>query len=173
MEHKQKPAFEERYQITTKLGPIALTTHNQKVKTLSFAPPKQADPSPPPAIAELLNRIQAFLNGEQLLCSREGELYWQQFSAFQAKVYQSTRAIAPGHTKTYGQIAEAIGQPKAARAVGQALGKNPLPLLIPCHRVVSLQGLGGFSIPGGEGLKEALQNLEQRLVFDRNHVSHP
>jgi O-6-methylguanine DNA methyltransferase len=63
---------------------------------------------------------------------------------FQKAVWEELRKIPRGQTRTYGEIAGAIGRPKAARAVGSACGANPLPLFIPCHRVVAKNGLGGF-----------------------------
>jgi len=78
---------------------------------------------------------------------------------FQRAVWAAARAIPPGETRTYQEIAAAVGRPGAARAVGQALGANPVPLLVPCHRVLATGGgLGGFS--GGLGLKARLLALE-------------
>lgn len=78
---------------------------------------------------------------------------------FQRAVWAAARAIPRGETRTYQQIAAAIGRPGAARAVGQALGANPVPLLVPCHRVLATGGgLGGFT--GGVGLKARLLALE-------------
>ncbi len=67
---------------------------------------------------------------------------------FQIAVWNELKKIPRGQTRTYGQIAAAIGRPCAARAVGSACGANPLPIFIPCHRVVAKNGLGGF----GSGL---------------------
>ena len=79
---------------------------------------------------------------------------------FQQSVWHALLGIAPGQTRSYGQIAAAIGRPKAARAVGAACGANPVALLIPCHRVLaSGGGLGGFS--GGLDWKILLLDLEQ------------
>jgi len=65
---------------------------------------------------------------------------------FQKRVWKALRKISPGKTKSYGAIAQAIGKPKAVRAVGGACGANPIPVLIPCHRVLAANGkLGGFS----------------------------
>jgi AraC family transcriptional regulator of adaptative response/methylated-DNA-[protein]-cysteine methyltransferase len=78
---------------------------------------------------------------------------------FQRAVWAATRAIPRGETRTYQEIATAVGRPGAARAVGQALGANPVPLLVPCHRVLATGGgLGGFT--GGIGLKARLLALE-------------
>lgn len=82
---------------------------------------------------------------------------------FEKKVWQATQSIPYGEVRTYQFIAKEIGNPKALRAVGQALKKNPLPIIIPCHRVVQSNGqLGGFS--GGVGFKEKLLKIE-RLPF--------
>jgi O-6-methylguanine DNA methyltransferase len=84
----------------------------------------------------------------------------QKGTPFQQEVWAALRRIPFGKTRSYGQIAEAIGHPKASRAVGDACGRNPLPLLIPCHRVLtSGRALGGFS--GGLHIKEALLDIER------------
>lgn len=84
---------------------------------------------------------------------------------FQRKVWEETRNIAYGRTKTYGEIARAIGNPRASRAVGQALHRNPLLILVPCHRVIGKDGsLTGFG--GGLHLKKkllCLENLDNRI----------
>lgn len=77
---------------------------------------------------------------------------------FQLAVWRAMAKIRFGHAQSYGQIAKAIGCPKAVRAVGSACGANPLPLLIPCHRVVASSGLGGFS--GGIEIKRRLLKIE-------------
>ncbi len=80
---------------------------------------------------------------------------------FTTTVLTACRAIPFGRTTTYGQLAAAIGHPRAARAVGQALARNPVPLIVPCHRVLAGNGrLGGFTSPGGVELKRALLALE-------------
>jgi O-6-methylguanine DNA methyltransferase len=77
---------------------------------------------------------------------------------FQLKVWRAISSIEFGRVKSYGEIARAIGHPKAMRAVGTACGANPLPLFIPCHRVVAKSGLGGFS--GGLMVKRRLIKME-------------
>jgi methylated-DNA-[protein]-cysteine S-methyltransferase len=80
---------------------------------------------------------------------------------FQGKVWNALSAIPYGETRSYGDIAASIGNPRATRAVGGANHRNPIPILIPCHRVVGADGsLTGFG--GGLELKESLLNLEQR-----------
>lgn len=80
---------------------------------------------------------------------------------FQQRVWNALLAIPYGETRTYGRLAEAIGDLRAARAVGTACGKNPLPILIPCHRVVAGQGLGGFG--GGLEMKRRLLAMESNI----------
>ncbi len=80
---------------------------------------------------------------------------------FEREVYAATRRLAPGHTCTYGELARAIGHPHAARAVGAALGRNPWPLVVPCHRVLGADGrMVGFSAPGGVATKRRLLEIE-------------
>ena len=80
---------------------------------------------------------------------------------FQGKVLRACREIPYGRTSGYGQLARRIGRPDAARAVAAALGRNPLPIIVPCHRVLYSDGrLGGFSAPGGLELKRRLLALE-------------
>jgi methylated-DNA-[protein]-cysteine S-methyltransferase len=81
--------------------------------------------------------------------------------AFNQRVYELARRIPPGHTLTYGDIASRVGGRGRARAVGQALGRNPFAIIVPCHRVVSASGAwGGFSAHGGLELKRRLLELE-------------
>ena len=84
-----------------------------------------------------------------------------QATPFQKRVWAQIATIPHGQTQTYEGIARGIGKPQAARAVGTALGKNPLPILIPCHRVIRCNGgLGGFSAAAGIDLKAELLKLE-------------
>ena len=82
---------------------------------------------------------------------------------FRRRVYAATRAVGPGETATYGEIARAIGRvdPEGARDVGAALARNPTPIVVPCHRVVGANGkLIGFSAPGGLETKRRMLALE-------------
>ncbi len=79
---------------------------------------------------------------------------------FQRKVLNETSKIPRGQIRTYGEIAKEIGNPKAARAVGQALRRNPIPIVVPCHRVVASNGLGGYSGKMGDERKVHLLKLE-------------
>ena len=89
------------------------------------------------------------------------DIAWQSLRPFQREVLRLVAAIPYGETRTYGWIAAAVGKPGAARAVGRAVATNPMPIVIPCHRVVAADGgLGGFSGPGGLETKARLLALE-------------
>jgi len=86
---------------------------------------------------------------------------------FERRVYAATRAIGPGRTLTYGEVAACIGEPGAARAVGQALGRNPYAIILPCHRVLAAGGaIGGFSAGGGAATKRRLLAIERARAGD-------
>lgn len=80
-------------------------------------------------------------------------------TSFQRGIWRATRAIGRGQTRTYGDLAAAVGRPGAARAVGQAMRRNPQPIVTPCHRVVASSGLGGFGGQGSEGTWPAIKRL--------------
>jgi methylated-DNA-[protein]-cysteine S-methyltransferase len=81
---------------------------------------------------------------------------------FERRVYEALRTVGPGETVTYGELAERLGSPGAARAVGMAMARNPIPVIIPCHRVLAGSGRsGGFSAPGGVTTKFRLLQIEQ------------
>jgi methylated-DNA-[protein]-cysteine S-methyltransferase len=80
---------------------------------------------------------------------------------FHRRIYAALRDIPWGETTTYGALAATVGAPDAARAIGQAMGRNPVPIIVPCHRVLASGGkIGGFSAPGGATTKERLLELE-------------
>lgn len=85
---------------------------------------------------------------------------------FQKRVWNRIAEIPYGGTKTYGELAQALGSLGAARAVGQACNANPLPLIVPCHRVVASSGLGG--VAGGNALKKILLEMEQPNMMREN-----
>ena len=111
---------------------------------------------PPPSIAEVIKRVCRHLQGE-VQDFRDIPVSLDVAGPFERLVYEAARNIPAGKTRTYGEIAKAVGQPRAAQAVGQALGRNPIPLIIPCHRVLAAGGKpGGFSAPGGLATKARL-----------------
>ena len=106
---------------------------------------------------DLVQRLTAYFGGHKT--TFPDELDVSGATPFQREVWGSTRLIPYGETRSYTWVAEQIKKPQAARAVGQALGRNPLPVIIPCHRVVASDGkLGGYS--GGVETKRQLLNLE-------------
>ena len=87
----------------------------------------------------------------------------REWTAFERQVYQRCREIEPGKTLSYQQLANTVGSPKGGRAVGAAMSRNRLLLVIPCHRVVASDGkLTGYNAPGGIGVKRYLLDLEAR-----------
>ena len=84
---------------------------------------------------------------------------------FATKVYAATRAIPPGQTMTYGGIASKLGDKRRARDVGKALGRNPFPIIVPCHRVIGANGkLTGFSAYGGVETKLRMLEIERARI---------
>ena len=134
--------------------------------------PELRELAPPPAVQCAIDGIEALLRGEKSALD-ELELDFSHTSPFHRRVYEAARAIAPGQTLTYGAIAARLGEPDKARAVGQALGRNPFAIVVPCHRVLAANGkLGGFSANGGAATKLRLLSLEgahaaaQPALFD-------
>ena len=84
-----------------------------------------------------------------------------QGTKFQNDVWDALAEIPAGETRTYAQIAQAVGRPQAFRAVAGACGANPFPGLVPCHRAAASDGPGGFSAPGGVPLKESMVRAER------------
>lgn len=123
--------------------------------------PQALEAPPPSAIRAAIDGIVALLAGEKrdlkdILIDDEGT------PDFNKKVYAVARAIPPGETLTYGEVAERLGDKLLARAVGQALGENPCPIVMPCHRVLAANGKSvGFSAPGGVVTKLTLLTIEK------------
>ena len=114
----------------------------------------------PAAFADLVERIRALMRGAKVDLS-DAPLDLARVPEFHAKVYEITRRIPAGQTLTYGEIAIQLGDRLLARDVGAALGKNPWPIIVPCHRVTAAGGkLGGFSARGGAQTKLKLLAIE-------------
>ncbi len=107
--------------------------------------------------ADLIKRLKAYFAGQKVEFPDKLDLSWA--TEFQRQVWRVTRLIPYRETRSYGWIAKRMGKSGAARAVGQALARNRLPVIIPCHRVLAADGgLGGYS--GGVGVKRSLLRLE-------------
>lgn len=110
----------------------------------------------------LQQRIIAYFEGENIDFSADPAVDLAGRSPFEQAVLSACRQIGPGERTTYGELAVKIGKPNAARAIGNALARNPVPLIIPCHRVLCSNGsLGGFSAPGGTATKQRMLQHEQ------------
>lgn len=123
-----------------------------------------ADPTieanPPAWVRDLMARVTALLDGSSVDLS-DVPLDTRKLSDFRERIYAAARNVPCGSRATYGELAKAAGNPRAARAVGRAMATNPFPVLVPCHRVVSSQGeLHGFSAPGGVRTKATMLALE-------------
>ncbi|OGX78460.1 MULTISPECIES: methylated-DNA--[protein]-cysteine S-methyltransferase [Exiguobacterium] len=142
--------------MSSKWGTLSYELNEQgKLIALDFAETEQADGSAPVWLVDMIERVE-----------REGlqeiDRVWIDMNGtvFQQEVWDALLTIPSGETRTYKQIAEQIGRPKAVRAVGQALNRNPLPVIFPCHRVVGSSGqLTGFA--GGLDQKQRLLDIEQ------------
>jgi methylated-DNA-[protein]-cysteine S-methyltransferase len=120
---------------------------------------------PPPEVARAIDDIVALIRGEQRDLSPIA-LDMEGVPDFNRRVYEVARTIAPGTALTYGAIAKELGAPDA-RGVGEALGQNPIPIIIPCHRVVAAgRKTGGFSAPGGAATKLRLLAIEGARLDD-------
>lgn len=126
--------------------------------------PDACEAMQPPDIQQAIDSITALLRGEArdlgfITLDMEG------IPPFRQTIYSVLRGIRPGTTLSYGEVANRLGDGSSARDVGEAMGKNPFPIIVPCHRVVAAGGrLGGFSAAGGVTTKLRLLNIEGALV---------
>jgi methylated-DNA-[protein]-cysteine S-methyltransferase len=127
----------------------------------------EAAPEPPDEVLAAVGAIVSLLNGVRT------DLRWvvldeRGIDPFRQSVYAVAREVPPGVTVSYGDLAHALGKPDAARAVGAALGANPFPIIVPCHRVLSATGgLHGFSAPGGISTKRRMLEIERAPGFSQ------
>jgi methylated-DNA-[protein]-cysteine S-methyltransferase len=136
---------------------LRLVSFENSKRAAAVKPGWKPDDAP---FVEVVRQLQAYFAGERkefdLLLAPEG-------TDFQLDVWRNLRAILYGETITYGQLAERIGNPKAVRAVGLANACNPIPIIIPCHRVIGSDGsLTGFG--GGLSNKKKLLDLENKQI---------
>jgi methylated-DNA-[protein]-cysteine S-methyltransferase len=131
-----------------------------RARLLKGLPPLPEIAAPPAAVQAAMDGVQALLKGE-MLDLREVELDMSRLSTFQRAVYALARAIPPGQTRTYGELARELGDVGLSRAVGQALGHNPFAPIVPCHRVLAAGNQpGGFSAGGGAVTKLRMLAIE-------------
>ena len=116
--------------------------------------------------ADITKRLLAYFSGKP--AAFPDTLDYADATPFQRRIWEAARKIPYGKTNTYSWVAAQAGNPKAVRAAGQALGQNPFPIIVPCHRVTYTGGgLGGFSAPGGTATKEYLLKLENNGASKR------
>lgn len=121
---------------------------------------------PSPAVAPAVAGIRALAEGKPADFA-DVRLDMSGIGVFEKGVYALARAIAPGQTRTYGEIARELGDVALSRRVGQALGANPFAIIVPCHRVVGAGGaMTGFSAPGGTETKRRLLKIEGAIGPD-------
>ncbi len=141
--------------LATPLGSVEISTEGGRLRALSLTHKK---PTSRAAGDPIDRAVQGYFRGETEAL-REIPLDLADSTDFERRVYEATRRIPFGKVATYGQIAKAIGTPKGQRAVGQALGRNPVAIVIPCHRVIASDGgIGGFT--GGLSWKRKLLRHE-------------
>ncbi|TKT80369.1 methylated-DNA--[protein]-cysteine S-methyltransferase [Aquamicrobium sp. LC103] len=121
----------------------------------------------PAFVAGTLDLLARYCRGEQVDFSAV-PVDIPGLDPFRRAIYAAARRLAYGEVTTYGELADSAGFPKMARETGQALGQNPVPIVVPCHRIVAAGGkIGGFSAPGGSATKERL------LLMEGVHVGPP
>jgi methylated-DNA-[protein]-cysteine S-methyltransferase len=162
---------------STPIGPVTIVASAAGLLEVIFSLAGDHHSSPdflpaepaPDWLDRTLHEIEAYLNGT--LSTFSIPIDWSQQSPFQQIVLKAAMQIPYGEIVTYGQLASRIGRPSSARAAGGALGRNPMPLVIPCHRVVSAdRRLHGYSAPGGLATKAWLLQLEGCRIVDQRMV---
>ncbi|MEO0083992.1 MAG: methylated-DNA--[protein]-cysteine S-methyltransferase [candidate division WOR-3 bacterium] len=152
------------YLLKTKYGNIGIEANSKGISKLVLNPKlskKQANNPTDKNLKRLLSLLKDYFSGKKVDFSVELDI--AQYPIFYQKVWQLVRKIPYGKTMTYSDVARKIGNPKAYRAVGQALKANPLPIVIPCHRVVKKdKSLGGFA--GGLRWKQRLLEIEGNMI---------
>jgi methylated-DNA-[protein]-cysteine S-methyltransferase len=143
--------------LRTPLASVEVEEEGGRLESVEFRE-KLAPTGPMGPVAK---QIAAYLGGEMVDLSRI-PVNLNGFTDFERQVLEATRSIPPGETRTYGEIAAAVGKPGAARAVGNALNANPVSIVVPCHRVVAASGPGGFG--AGLPVKGYLLGLEGVLL---------
>jgi methylated-DNA-[protein]-cysteine S-methyltransferase len=150
--------------IPTKLGPFRVQYSSRGISRIEFPfacsgglrPPKPAS-SPPSFLRTFARQLQHYAAGKPVRWTIPLDL--SAGTAFQQAVWRALKTIPRGQTRSYGWVARKIGKPKASRAVGAACGANPVPVIVPCHRVIAGDGsIGGFG--GGLPMKRRLLQIE-------------
>ena len=126
--------------------------------------PRASEAEPDADVRRVIDGITALLRGSRVDLS-DVALDMTEVLPFHRRVFDVARTIPVGRTSTYGEVAARLGDPGSARAVGEALGSNPFPIVVPCHRVLAASGkLGGFSAHGGAETKRRMLLIEGALL---------
>jgi methylated-DNA-[protein]-cysteine S-methyltransferase len=147
--------------LETPIGPLVVAATEFGIARVSFGGADHADDGPPAILAEARRQLGEYFTGQRQHFSLP--LDWSRSSGYQQRVLQELYAgVGFGQTATYGDLAACTGEPEAARAVGVAMATNPIPIVVPCHRVIASGGqLGGFG--GGLEMKRWLLTHEGAL----------
>ena len=122
--------------------------------------PDATEQTAPAAMQAIIDRVLTLLGGERVDL-RDVPLDFGAAPEFHKQVYEIARTIPAGQTMTYGEIARRLGVPHESREVGQAMGRNPIAIIMPCHRVLGADGkMGGFSANGGVAIKRRILEIE-------------
>ena len=147
----------QQLSVPSPVGTLTLTEDDGAIVSIAWG--REAGHNGNPLLAEAARQLEAYFAGDltnfDLPLRPAG-------SAFEQRVWAAMRQIPYGKTQCYGALAASIGS--AARAVGGACGRNPIPIVIPCHRVLAKAGLGGYSGRGGLATKQTLLSLEAALA---------
>jgi methylated-DNA-[protein]-cysteine S-methyltransferase len=158
----------------TPIGTCSLVWHDDKVVGLRLPEaspaatrtriarrwPGAEEQVPPPNMQKVVDRVLALLAGDPVDLS-DVPLDFGAAPEFHQRAYEIARKIPAGQTMTYGEIAKRLGMPHESREVGQAMGKNPIAIIMPCHRVLGADGkMGGFSANGGVATKRRILEIE-------------
>jgi methylated-DNA-[protein]-cysteine S-methyltransferase len=145
----------DRHTIISPFGPLTLLAQEGRITRLGWGGDTDETDPPAPVLLDAARQLQAYFAGDR----REPfDLPFAFLPGLTGAVQRAMCAIPMGETRTYGELAKALDAP--AQAIGQACGANPIPILVPCHRILSATGLGGYSAPGGIETKVALLRHE-------------
>lgn len=147
--------------LSTPIGELLLVSDGEALTAVQFDDARRGAPTPDgaadPVIAEAADQLRAYFAGTRTTFDLPLRAAG---TPFEQGVWSALQAIPYGETTSYGELASQLGEPGAARAVGRANGRNPIPIIVPCHRVIGADGsLTGFG--GGLECKRALLDLER------------
>lgn len=155
--------------VATPLGPVSVAVVAGGVCAVHLAPARLMPGADVPGdglLAEAVDQLRAYFAGERTVFELPLSIPEERGSEFERAIWTELTRIPYGEMCTYGEVAAAVGDPAAARAVGAACNRNPIPVIVPCHRVV---GVGGKLVGFGAGLprKRWLLELEARVALQR------